>query len=102
MTQQTALFLDFIHLSPLRSSANSYFAVSLPQISAGETLRTAIPCCTAMAAAVPAAHPVATQIGIALKLECAICVPEIFLPASSKPSIFSGTRHPYGIVYSFA
>ena len=34
------------------------------------------------------------QIGIARKLECAICEPLMFLPLRSNASIFSGTRHP--------
>ena len=51
-----------------------------------------------MAAAVPHASPIPTQMGITRKLECARCVPEMFRPLSSRPSICCGTRQPYGMV----
>lgn len=50
-----------------------------------------------MAAAVPHASPIPTQMGITRKLECARCVPEMFRPLSSRPSICCGTRQPYGM-----
>ena len=49
---------------------------------------------TAIDAAVPAASPIPTQIGMALKLECAIWVPEIFLPQSKRFSFLIGNKQP--------
>lgn len=67
--------------------------ISFSCIFAASTSLTLIPDLTAIAAAVPAASPSAKQIGMARKFECAICVPDMFLPQSRRPSVFTGTRH---------
>lgn len=53
----------------------------------------AIPSASDRAAAVPAAWPVAIQLGVRRVVASASCVVEIHLPATSKLSIPLGIRH---------
>ena len=49
-----------------------------------------------IAAATPTACPIAMQIDITRYEACARCVPEMQRPAVNSPSIFFGTKQPYG------